>query len=84
VIIFDQFVPSCSNWHLIGTYKPPQWARGRQLINPKADEEQMYRAFCLLGEHDAPRISYIYSHMDAYDFSGVSGMGKRGELAAES
>jgi hypothetical protein len=45
--------------------------RGRQLMNPKADEEQMYRAFCLLGEHDARRISYIYSHMDQYDFTAV-------------
>ena len=59
-----------SNWLLIGTYKQ-RMERGRQLMNPKADEEQMYRAFCLLGEHDAPRISYIYSHMDEYDFRAV-------------
>jgi hypothetical protein len=56
---------------LIGTYKPPVMGRGRQLMHPKADEEQMYRAFCLLGEHDAMRISYIYSHMDEYDFRTV-------------
>ena len=44
---------------------------GRLLMNPKTDEKQMYRAFCLLGEHDAPRISYIYLHMDKYDFRAV-------------
>uniref|UniRef100_A0A1I8BNL0 MARVEL domain-containing protein n=1 Tax=Meloidogyne hapla TaxID=6305 RepID=A0A1I8BNL0_MELHA len=58
---------SLINWQLIGTYKQNN-ERGRQLINPKADEEQMYRAFCLLGEHDARRISYIYSHMNEYNF----------------
>ncbi|KAF7626121.1 hypothetical protein Mgra_00009698 [Meloidogyne graminicola] len=58
------------NWHLIGNYRP-NINRGRQIINPKADEEQMYKTFCLLGEHDVRRISYIYSHMDKYNFSEV-------------
>jgi len=31
----------------------------------------MYRAFCLLGEHDSRRISYIYSHMNEYNFREV-------------
>ncbi|GMT17943.1 hypothetical protein PFISCL1PPCAC_9240 [Pristionchus fissidentatus] len=46
---------SARNWTLVGTYHHPQVAR---------DE-----AFCLLGEHDPSRISYIFSHMDRYDFS---------------
>lgn len=39
---------------LVGTYHHPRIER---------DE-----AFCLLGQHDAPRISHIFSHMDRYDF----------------
>ncbi|GMS87386.1 hypothetical protein PENTCL1PPCAC_9561, partial [Pristionchus entomophagus] len=46
---------SARNWTLVGTYHHPQVSR---------DE-----AFCLLGEHDPSRISYIFSHMDRYDFS---------------
>ncbi|KAI1702733.1 CD20-like family domain-containing protein [Ditylenchus destructor] len=42
------------NWNLIGTYHHPKLSRDH--------------AFCLLGEHDASRISYIFSHMDQYDF----------------
>eukprot|EP00080_Pristionchus_pacificus_P003093 PDM63113.1 Acyltransferase [Pristionchus pacificus] len=46
---------SARNWTLVGTYHHPQVSR---------DE-----AFCLMGEHDPSRISYIFSHMDRYDFS---------------
>nr|CAD2197567.1 unnamed protein product [Meloidogyne enterolobii] len=67
VLTFVGGTISLINWQLIGTYKQNN-ERGRQLINPKADEEQMYRAFCLLGEHDSRRISYIYSHMNEYNF----------------
>jgi hypothetical protein len=42
------------NWALVGTYH-----------HPRIERDQ---AFCLLGEHDAARISYIFSHMDQYDF----------------
>ncbi|VDK45908.1 unnamed protein product [Anisakis simplex] len=45
---------SARNWTLIGTYQ-----------HPKINRNQ---AFCLLGEHDAPRLSYIFSQMDQYDF----------------
>uniref|UniRef100_A0A914E8G4 MARVEL domain-containing protein n=1 Tax=Acrobeloides nanus TaxID=290746 RepID=A0A914E8G4_9BILA len=45
---------SARNWALVGTYHHPTIARDS--------------AFCLLGEHDASRISYIFSHMDQYDF----------------
>ncbi|VDN58001.1 unnamed protein product [Dracunculus medinensis] len=45
---------SARNWILVGTYQ-----------HPKIDRNQ---AFCLIGEHDAPRLSYIFSHMDQYDF----------------
>nr|CAD2208689.1 unnamed protein product [Meloidogyne enterolobii] len=70
VLTFVGGTISLINWQLIGTYKQNN-ERGRQLINPKADEEQMYRAFCLLGEHDSRRISYIYSHMNEYNFREV-------------
>ncbi|CAI4229143.1 unnamed protein product [Auanema sp. JU1783] len=46
---------SARNWALVGTYHHPRIER---------DE-----AFCLLGTHDTGRISYIFSHMDKYDFS---------------
>ncbi|VDM47913.1 unnamed protein product, partial [Toxocara canis] len=45
---------SARNWALVGTYQ-----------HPKINRNQ---AFCLLGEHDAPRLSYIFSQMDQYDF----------------
>uniref|UniRef100_A0A914UUR8 MARVEL domain-containing protein n=1 Tax=Plectus sambesii TaxID=2011161 RepID=A0A914UUR8_9BILA len=45
---------SARNWALVGTYHHPRIER---------DE-----AFCLLGEHDTTRISYIFSHLDQYDF----------------
>ncbi|EYB94967.1 hypothetical protein Y032_0165g37 [Ancylostoma ceylanicum] len=46
---------SARNWALVGTYHHPRIER---------DE-----AFCLLGEHDATRIRYIFSHMYKYDFA---------------
>ncbi|CAJ0579114.1 unnamed protein product, partial [Mesorhabditis spiculigera] len=45
---------STRNWITVGTYGHPKIERGA--------------AFCLLGEHDPSRISYIFSHMDKYDF----------------
>jgi hypothetical protein len=45
---------SWSNWELVGTYR-----------HPKIDRNS---AFCLIGQHDAARISHIFSHMDKYDF----------------
>ena len=45
---------SARNWNLVGTYQ-----------HPKIDRNS---AFCLIGQHDAPRISHIFSHMDKYDF----------------
>lgn len=45
---------SARNWSLVGTYD-----------HPKINRNQ---AFCLLGEHDAARVSYIFHHMDQYDF----------------
>ncbi|CAJ0596981.1 unnamed protein product [Cylicocyclus nassatus] len=46
---------SARNWALVGTYHHPRIER---------DE-----AFCLLGEHDATRLRYIFSHLYQYDFS---------------
>ncbi|WKY02691.1 hypothetical protein Q1695_016168 [Nippostrongylus brasiliensis] len=46
---------SARNWALVGTYH-----------HPRIDRDE---AFCLLGTHDATRISYIFSHMDKYDFA---------------
>ncbi|CAD6188521.1 unnamed protein product [Caenorhabditis auriculariae] len=46
---------SARNWALVGTYHHPRIER---------DE-----AFCLLGQHDTGRISYIFSHMNKYDFA---------------
>uniref|UniRef100_A0A0N4ZTZ8 MARVEL domain-containing protein n=1 Tax=Parastrongyloides trichosuri TaxID=131310 RepID=A0A0N4ZTZ8_PARTI len=46
---------SAKNWVAVGTYSHPKISRNH--------------AFCLLGQHDASRISYIFSHMDKYDFS---------------
>uniref|UniRef100_A0A0K0D0Y7 Transmembrane protein n=1 Tax=Angiostrongylus cantonensis TaxID=6313 RepID=A0A0K0D0Y7_ANGCA len=43
------------NWFLVGTYHHPTIER---------DE-----AFCLLGQYDTTRISYIFSHMNEYDFA---------------
>uniref|UniRef100_A0A7E4ZYG0 MARVEL domain-containing protein n=1 Tax=Panagrellus redivivus TaxID=6233 RepID=A0A7E4ZYG0_PANRE len=45
---------SARNWDLVGTYQHPRIDRNS--------------AFCLIGQHDAPRISHIFSHMDKYDF----------------
>ncbi|KAH7724546.1 Protein Y66D12A.24 [Aphelenchoides avenae] len=47
-------ISSGYNWSVIGTYHHPKISRDH--------------AFCLMGEHDAPRISYIFSHMDQYNF----------------
>ncbi|CEF67690.1 CD20-like family-containing protein [Strongyloides ratti] len=47
---------SAKNWVAVGTYTHPKISRNH--------------AFCLIGQHDASRISYIFSHMDKYDFSG--------------
>ncbi|EFP02390.1 hypothetical protein CRE_01007 [Caenorhabditis remanei] len=46
---------SARNWALVGTYH-----------HPRIDRDE---AFCLLGTHDTSRISYIFSHMDKYDFA---------------
>uniref|UniRef100_A0A915E7D7 Uncharacterized protein n=1 Tax=Ditylenchus dipsaci TaxID=166011 RepID=A0A915E7D7_9BILA len=45
---------AAKNWESIGTYHHPKLSRDH--------------AFCLLGEHDASRISYIFSNMHQYDF----------------
>lgn len=58
---------SAINWQLIGTYKAEQKA-GRQLMQPKADEAEMYREFCLVGEYDAHRIREIYTRHREYGF----------------
>uniref|UniRef100_A0AC35TM54 MARVEL domain-containing protein n=1 Tax=Rhabditophanes sp. KR3021 TaxID=114890 RepID=A0AC35TM54_9BILA len=47
---------SARNWTAVGYYSHPKVGRNH--------------AFCLLGQHDASRISYIFSHMDQYDFGG--------------
>ncbi|PAV73933.1 hypothetical protein WR25_07729 isoform A [Diploscapter pachys] len=46
---------SARNWLLVGTYH-----------HPRIDRDE---AFCLLGQHDTSRISYIFSHLDKYDFA---------------
>ncbi|TKR67891.1 hypothetical protein L596_023969 [Steinernema carpocapsae] len=45
---------SARNWAYVGTYSHPKIAREH--------------AFCLLGQHDPARISYIFKHADQYDF----------------
>ncbi|KAI6241570.1 hypothetical protein M3Y99_00316600 [Aphelenchoides fujianensis] len=42
------------NWFLVGTYSHPTISRND--------------AYCILGEHDAPRVSHIFSHMEKYNF----------------
>ncbi|VDM96023.1 unnamed protein product [Thelazia callipaeda] len=45
---------SARNWQLTGTYQ-----------HPKIDRNQ---AFCVIGEHDIPRLRYIFTQVNRYDF----------------
>uniref|UniRef100_A0A183D6G6 DUF4116 domain-containing protein n=1 Tax=Gongylonema pulchrum TaxID=637853 RepID=A0A183D6G6_9BILA len=45
---------SARNWLLIGTYEHPRIKRNE--------------AFCVVGEHDAARLQYMFSQLNRYDF----------------